>query len=1294
MNKLTPTVIGVILVLGIVSFWPAEVPALTGTINEQVLNTANDAFETGNGIMTLDATRIQWRDDDSASANKYWIAARFASSNFPPKGSTITSCYVEWYPVTVSFNTNHNIHLELAESPAVFTTAANNISSRTLTSNFTSWTGTNLGGGIYLGSTVNLTSACQEVANAFTPTAMVVVAKPRGGADYNAYVQDLSGGANSAKLHIEYTEPIPVANPSDTTPPAISNVASSNVSNASAQITWTTNELSTSQVEYGLSASYGSLTATDASFITSHSVSLAGLSSGTLYHFRIKSKDASGNEALSPDYTFTTPAPPTVGWPGWDSITAIYYNPAQDNADDKFMEQAAAELKDHLLKAGKTLAINTGSKPVAGSIYFEVDSGHPELASKNSEAFKLYADSNGVYITGKTPIAVRQGVYTFLEKLGFRWFYKYPIWTIYPKTLISLDNLNEVQEPFYTLREVAILNSINPGDDYSAFIASDNYISVWQKRNKGYGATFLPIQHSYAEIIGRSEYGAHPEWFLPDNRYPSYPWQLRPDNSGVVARAIEFARTFLKQGSLGTSVGKLPVGAVPISPNDGGGWDPPWPLSSTQLITDKVFYLANEVAKAIKSEFPGKYVSLYMYGRNTEIPSFNLEPNIMVQIATAYNYGSLSLAQQISGMKAKGVVVGIRDYMGVWNWSKDSPAFNLNLLKQLAWYAVQGIKIYKTESYDGWGGGTGLANYLATKLLWNPNLSIDSLLDDFYTKAFGPAKVPMKKYFENRNTTKEALKVTFEALDEAERLASGDNEILERIRYQQYHNRYVWFWKNVGLTNLSLEKLKGFYTFNSRIRNLYVVLNRGVEPALRKELQIRGLTDPEINALQNFTLPTAGEARVWLDEALAEFTSVVIVPPEISSINPIKTTLAALGDAAKPKLVPFLGMARQIIVPSSGSEDVNVLVKGSSGTVQWYGPTGLLLESYSVSSLADWTPVKFRADLAGNYVIHVTRTQPTGSNGVSVDVPDRPASMLADPDTKIFEPEEWLDMDAPVYQGKNEAYFYVPSGTNVFIFGADITNSPEKHTTGKLTDPNNIEYAFDFGATAEKRFDSPAAGLWKIEINSTVMYRHFWLRGIPPLIWHDPKYLLVQAGASTPPPPPPPPPGTYAISSTDRLHLFRDKAGFLKISGSNFNLNTNFSIQFLQNSSAVSSFTFQPKDASTLELNLTFVQLNALPVGFYNLKIVRTTDSVSQTYAKQILVTQSGDLWSQTTTETSEQKRDGKVNIYDASRLLSRWGSANSADLQEYDISSGPGDVSRGKIDLYDANLLMRNWRP
>ncbi|MBS4029759.1 MAG: fibronectin type III domain-containing protein [Ignavibacteriales bacterium] len=95
--------------------------------------------------------------------------------------------------------------------------------------------------------------------------------------------------------------------PPDVTPPVISNVQSSGISSSGATITWTTDESSNSVVEYGLTTSYGSST-TNASMVTSHSVALSGLTASTLYHYRVKSTDASNNTATSGDFTFTTSA--------------------------------------------------------------------------------------------------------------------------------------------------------------------------------------------------------------------------------------------------------------------------------------------------------------------------------------------------------------------------------------------------------------------------------------------------------------------------------------------------------------------------------------------------------------------------------------------------------------------------------------------------------------------------------------------------------------------------------------------------------------------------------------------------------------------------------------------------------------------------------------------------------------------------------------------------------------------------------------------------------------------------
>lgn len=95
-----------------------------------------------------------------------------------------------------------------------------------------------------------------------------------------------------------------------TTELIISDVQSS-VTNNSATVTWMTNLPSTSQIEYGLTTSYGSSTPLNSNLVTAHSQTISGLAPSTTYHYRVKSTVASG-EKYSDDYTFTTNGPPSI----------------------------------------------------------------------------------------------------------------------------------------------------------------------------------------------------------------------------------------------------------------------------------------------------------------------------------------------------------------------------------------------------------------------------------------------------------------------------------------------------------------------------------------------------------------------------------------------------------------------------------------------------------------------------------------------------------------------------------------------------------------------------------------------------------------------------------------------------------------------------------------------------------------------------------------------------------------------------------------------------------------------
>ncbi len=75
---------------------------------------------------------------------------------------------------------------------------------------------------------------------------------------------------------------------------------------STATLTWTTTEPATTQIAYGLTSGYGTLTTLDATLSTSHSVTISGLANDTSFHAQALSADQAGNAVASADLAFTT----------------------------------------------------------------------------------------------------------------------------------------------------------------------------------------------------------------------------------------------------------------------------------------------------------------------------------------------------------------------------------------------------------------------------------------------------------------------------------------------------------------------------------------------------------------------------------------------------------------------------------------------------------------------------------------------------------------------------------------------------------------------------------------------------------------------------------------------------------------------------------------------------------------------------------------------------------------------------------------------------------------------------
>ncbi len=96
----------------------------------------------------------------------------------------------------------------------------------------------------------------------------------------------------------------------DVTAPVMTNLITV-VGTSSLRFTWNTNEPSTSKVFYSTTtpvntASTSTLFAEDTSLVTSHSITLTGLSTSTLYRIVVQSKDASANLSSGIEFPVTT----------------------------------------------------------------------------------------------------------------------------------------------------------------------------------------------------------------------------------------------------------------------------------------------------------------------------------------------------------------------------------------------------------------------------------------------------------------------------------------------------------------------------------------------------------------------------------------------------------------------------------------------------------------------------------------------------------------------------------------------------------------------------------------------------------------------------------------------------------------------------------------------------------------------------------------------------------------------------------------------------------------------------
>jgi hypothetical protein len=555
---------------------------------------------------------------------------------------------------------------------------------------------------------------------------------------------------------------------------------------------------------------------------------------------------------------------------------------------------AVEELKTYLSQiSGAVFQVQTGngeSGLVVGAMSeFPVPELSKPLEIVNSidgkEAYAIRTQEKRLLLVGATDLAVSHAVYRFLEELGCRWFFPNPTgnWEVIPSISDLKFNKDLTDRPVFLERRIwyawglfqdgghPASTSLNPRS------AASDYAD-WSRRNHMAGSFVTNTGHAY-ETIARenaAEFAMHPEyWALVDGKRTGPQFEL--GNPGLRKLVIDWAVDYFKKNPN--------ADMVSVDPADGAGVSQSEEAKAYANANDSPFKLANEVAVALQNAYPGqnKMVGLYAYNWHSDPPPFALEPNVYIQLTMAFNGGLLTLDQLFEEWPKKVKNLGFYDYYSTWRWDFDmwpggrvaNKSYPIDMVRRFqktngrsGAYATS----ISAESSNNWGVN-GRGYYLANKLMWNPGLDAEALLDDFYQKAFGPAAAAMKKYYGYQDSSPPispgVVGLLFRTMREARDLAKGDEAVMRRLDDLSTYLRYYDMAYRGGDAN-TIERWKVAYRARYRYMNHWAAI---INDALGNN------TDP--NAPWRSAEPiTRQEIESWLDAAI-QFYPELRIPNEI-----------------------------------------------------------------------------------------------------------------------------------------------------------------------------------------------------------------------------------------------------------------------------------------------------------------------------------------------------------------------------------------------------------------------------
>jgi len=494
-------------------------------------------------------------------------------------------------------------------------------------------------------------------------------------------------------------------------------------------------------------------------------------------------------------------------------------------------QHAASELADFLSQI-------TGAKfeivppPAAGRSRLLVGPQAARLAAADFSADGLGAEGiiirsvgDDLILAGGYPRGTLYAVYTFLEdRLGCRW------WSSTESTIPKKPTLQVANLDIHYV----------PALEYRSPYWFDAFDGDWAARNKCNGHAhrldakrggrhiYEGFVHTFYPLIAPEKYFKdHPEWFSEIKGKRTYERaQLCLTNEEMPQELVKNLKERLRKNPTAT--------IASVSQND---WRGNCQCSNCAAIEKEeespaglMLRFVNAIAADIEKEFPQVAISTLAYQYTRKPPKLTKpRHNVIVQLCSI----ECSFSKPLSDERNKAFrddIVGwskICDRLYIWDYTTNfrhhiMPHPNLRVLgPNVKFFVDHNVKgIFEQGAYTTNGAEMAeLRAWVLAKLLWNPTLDGQKLIDEFIDGYYGPATSHIRAYL---NVTHDAVEasgdwlgcfsehtakfLSFEMLSKgwahlkaAEAAVQNDPNLLSRVQVAQLPVMYTFMmrWKEM-----------------------------------------------------------------------------------------------------------------------------------------------------------------------------------------------------------------------------------------------------------------------------------------------------------------------------------------------------------------------------------------------------------------------------------------------------------------------------------------------------------------